>query len=78
MNVGDPEKDGDETQGGEERVSEREGDDGRPGDEPGGGVAGRNVEAVAVGKFEPEAHEAHEGEKTDAEHDVECRKNAFE
>jgi len=78
MNVGNPEKDGDETQGGEERVSEREGDDGSPGGEPGGGMTGRDLETVAVGKFEPEAHKAYEDEETDAEHDVKCRKNTFE
>ena len=60
MNVGNPEKDGDEAQGGEEGVSEREGYDGSSGDEPGGGVTGCHVEAVAVGEFKSETHETDE------------------
>jgi len=78
VNIGDPEKDGDEAQRSEDGVTEREGHDGGSGDEPGGGMTGRDVEAVAVGEFEPEAHKADECEETDAEHDIKRRKYPLE
>lgn len=71
MDVGNPEKDGDEPQGGEDGVAEREGNDGGTGETSGGRMTRGDVQTISVGEFEPKAYKANEGKQRNAESHIE-------